>query len=261
MMKYGIGHLSVVPCRAEASDKSEQLTQLLFGELIKVYEKKNKSWYRIKTAHDNYECWIDENQFLFINENEFKKQSQSPLHVVSDMVEVISHKESTEIMAVLIGSNLPIFNKQTLKVNDQNWLYDGSFQRIDNPLPKSRIAENALLFLNAPYQWGGRSPFGIDCSGFVQLVYKLNGVKLPRDASQQAVKGQAFSFIEEAEEGDLAFFDNEEGLITHVGIILDNNRIIHASGCVRIDRLDHQGIYNEEKRDYSHRLRLIAKLF
>ena len=260
-MKYGIGHLSVVPCRADASDKSEQVTQLLFGELIKVYEKKNKSWYRIKTAHDNYECWIDENQFLFINQNEFENHKQSSCFAVSDMVEVISHKESSEIMAVLIGSNLPNFENQRLKLKNDTWLYDGASQLIDQKLPKPKIAENALIFLNAPYQWGGRSPFGIDCSGFVQLVYKLNGIKLPRDASQQALKGQALSFIEEAEEGDLAFFDNEEGVITHVGIILANNRIIHASGCVRIDRLDHQGIYNAEKRDYSHRLRLISKLF
>ncbi|MEQ8623984.1 MAG: C40 family peptidase [Vicingaceae bacterium] len=260
-MKYGIGHLSVVPCRAEASDKSEQVTQLLLGELIKVYEKKNKSWFRVKTVHDNYECWMDENQFLLISQREYEALLTSKTPVVSDLIQGLSHKNSGEIMTILFGSNLPHHEKQTITLGKDNWKYDGSYQQIDKLKPKEKIAENALLFLNAPYQWGGRSPFGIDCSGFVQLVYKLNGIFLPRDASQQATKGQALSFIEEAEEGDLAFFDNEEGQITHVGIILANNRIIHASGCVRIDRLDHQGIYKEEKRDYSHRLRLIAKLF
>lgn len=260
-MKYGIGHLSVVPCRAEASDKSEQVTQLLLGELVKVYEKKHKSWFRVKTYHDNYECWIDENQFLFISQREFEELTKAKTLVVSDLVQGLLHISSGEIMTILLGSNLPHFKKQTILLGEDKWKYDGSYQLIDNIQAKEKIAENALLFLNAPYQWGGRSPFGVDCSGFVQIVYKLNGILLPRDASQQATKGQALSFIEEAEEGDLAFFDNEEGTITHVGIILDNNRIIHASGCVRIDRLDHQGIYQEEKRDYSHRLRLIAKLF
>ena len=139
--------------------------------------------------------------------------------------------------------------------------FDGLTQSTAQVLEKAKIAENSYLLLNSPYQWGGRSPFGIDCSGFVQLIYKLNGIFLPRDASQQALMGQALSFIEEAEDGDLAFFDNAEGQITHVGIILSNNRIIHASGKVRIDKLDHQGIFNLEKRDYTHRLRLISKIF
>jgi len=117
-----------------------------------------------------------------------------------------------------------------------------------------------MMYLNAPYLWGGRSPFGIDCSGFTQVIYKLNGFKLPRDASQQATIGETLSFIEESESGDLAFFDNEEGNIIHVGIMLENNNIIHASGKVRIDKIDHQGIFNSETNTYSHRLRLIKKI-
>ena len=117
-----------------------------------------------------------------------------------------------------------------------------------------------MSFLNVPYLWGGKSPFGIDCSGFTQTVYKLCGYSLLRDAKQQATQGEVLSFIEESEPGDLAFFDNEEGNITHVGILLDGNRIIHASGKVRIDKLDHQGIFNLEKNDYTHRLRLISKI-
>jgi cell wall-associated NlpC family hydrolase len=117
-----------------------------------------------------------------------------------------------------------------------------------------------MLFLNAPYLWGGKTPFGIDCSGFTQTVYKLNGIKLLRDAYQQAEQGETLSFVEEAEAGDLAFFDNEEGRIVHVGIVLDNNKIIHASGKVRIDGFDHHGIFNNEKRDYSHKLRLLKRI-
>ena len=116
------------------------------------------------------------------------------------------------------------------------------------------------MYLNAPYLWGGKTPFGIDCSGFTQMVYKLNGYKIHRDASQQALEGEPLSFIEESEVGDLAFFDNDEGNIIHVGIIMENNYIIHASGKVRIDRLDHLGIYNPELKKHTHKLRVIKKI-
>lgn len=259
-MKYGIGILSVAPCRAEASDKSEQVTQLLLGETLKVYEKK-RSWYRVKTVHDNYECWMDENQFAFISQRQFEAIQSSKPTVVSDLINVVSQTEGSAMMTILMGSNLVEFSNDQFIIDSNQWSYEGSSIKTDEVGPKNNIAENAFLLLNSPYQWGGRSAFGIDCSGFVQLIYKLNGIFLPRDASQQAQKGQTLSFIEEAEEGDLAFFDNEEGNITHVGIILTNNRIIHASGKVRIDKLDHQGIFNTEKRDYSHRLRLITKIY
>lgn len=259
-MKFGIGHLNVVPCRAEPSDKSEQVTQLIFGELIKVYEKR-QSWYRIKTNHDKYECWIDEKQFTFISEREFDALSTSTMPVVSDLAEVLEPQSEGSLLTVLFGSNLPNFKDGSLHFKNHKWKYGGSSRNGKPSENKSTITENALFLLNAPYQWGGRSPFGIDCSGFVQLVYKLNGCLLPRDASEQAKVGQALSFIEEAEPGDLAFFDNEEGIITHVGILLSNNRIIHASGSVRIDKMDHQGIFNLEKRDYTHRLRILTKIF
>lgn len=259
-MKYGIGHLSVAPCRAEASDMSEQVTQLLFGETIKVYEKK-KSWFRVKTAHDNYECWMDENQFVFITQREFEELNANKPMVVADLVEIMNNPSTNELMTILLGSNLPKLDKNKIEIKDSVWNYEGLSIDAGVVHSKEKITENAYMLLNSPYQWGGRSAFGIDCSGFVQLVYKLNGVFLPRDASQQASMGQTLSFIEEAEEGDLAFFDNAEGAITHVGIILANNRIIHASGKVRIDKLDHQGIFNQEKRDYTHRLRLITKIY
>jgi cell wall-associated NlpC family hydrolase len=125
---------------------------------------------------------------------------------------------------------------------------------------KSNLIENALLFLNAPYLWGGRTPLGIDCSGFTQLIYRMNGFDLLRDASQQATQGEVLSFIEESEPGDLAFFDNNEGAITHVGLIMSDNYIIHAHGKVRIDRLDQSGIFNVEKKVHTHKLRVIKKI-
>ena len=126
--------------------------------------------------------------------------------------------------------------------------------------PKEHLLETAYLYLNSPYLWGGKTPFGIDCSGFTQMVYRLNGYHLFRDASQQAKQGEALSFIEESEPGDLAFFDNAEGEIIHVGIIMRDNYIIHAHGKVRIDRIDHSGIFNVDSNQYSHNLRVIKKI-
>jgi cell wall-associated NlpC family hydrolase len=158
-----------------------------------------------------------------------------------------------------LGSSLPNCADGQLRIG-QN-LYH--FQGMAVP-PKSGgrefLVETALMYLHAPYLWGGRSPFGIDCSGFVQVVYKFSGIQLPRDAWQQAEKGDLLSFIEESAPGDLAFFDNDEGTIIHVGILLENNRIIHASGKVRIDVIDHQGIYNRDLRAYTHNLRLIKSI-
>ena len=126
--------------------------------------------------------------------------------------------------------------------------------------PKSKLVSTALHYLNSPYLWGGKSPFGIDCSGFVQCVYQLHGIQLPRDAYLQAAHGETLGFIDESEPGDLAFFDNNEGKITHVGIIMPDYHIIHAFGQVRIDRLDQTGIFNSLQNTHTHKLRVIKKI-
>ncbi len=122
------------------------------------------------------------------------------------------------------------------------------------------MVNQALMFFNAPYLWGGRSPFGIDCSGFSQIIYKMAGIKIPRDAKDQVHLGVAISFVEEALPGDLAFFDNDEGNITHVGIIWEKNKIIHASGQVRIDNVDQFGIFNVDTKRYSHKMRVMKRI-
>lgn len=259
-MRYGICHLSVVPCRLEPTDTNEMVTQLLFGDTVKIYEEKKGNWRRIKTVYDDYNCWVDEKQITEITEEEFEKINTSVLTVCAELVTLIKNNNTESLTPIVLGSSLPHFKKNTTILGEETFLFEGQTFNTKKAIVKTKIAENAFMYLNAPYLWGGRSPFGIDCSGLTQIVYKLNGVQLPRDASQQAEIGQTLSFIEESESGDLAFFDNEEGNIIHVGIMLENNKIIHASGKVRIDKIDHQGIYNVDTNSYSHRLRLIKKI-
>ena len=250
-----------MPCRFEPEDTSEMVTQLLFGETVSIYEEKKGNWRKIKTAFDNYPCWIDHKQITLISEEEFEKINSSPFTVCSELVSVIQNNTTKEFTPIVLGCSLPHFKDNTALINETPFTFDG--ETINSAIPpssKNNLIDNAFLYLNAPYLWGGKSPFGIDCSGFTQVIYKLNSFVLPRDASQQAQIGQTLSFIEESEPGDLAFFDNDEGNIIHVGIMLSDNRIIHASGCVRIDKIDHQGIYNVDTNTYSHRLRLIKKI-
>ena len=248
-MRYGICNLSIVPLRLEPSDKSELVSQLLYGDFFKVLEQR-KSWSKIKLSFDDYEGWIDNKQFVEISQEDFDKLNSEPLKLSSDLVEFVEN-ENNQLFAIPIGSVLN-------GLNILGHRHDGSY--LDTIQFKEHIIISAFNYLNTPYLWGGKTPFGIDCSGFTQMVYKLNGYKLLRDASQQATQGDVLSFIEESEPGDLAFFDNDEGQIVHVGIILKDNYIIHAHGKVRIDRLDHTGIYNVDTNKHSHKLRVIKKV-
>lgn len=248
-MQYGICNLGIVPMRLEPSDASELVSQLLYGDHFKVLEKRKK-WSRIRVAYDNYEGWVDNKQYLNIEESDFKLLSTTKPKISTDILEFICD-ENKNIYTIPLGASL-----SGLKI--LNHTFDGNYNT--GKKNKADLLKTAFSYLNTPYLWGGKTPFGIDCSGFTQMVYKLNGYKLKRDASQQATQGEALSFIEESEPGDLAFFDNAEGNIVHVGIIMEDNYIIHAHGKVRIDRLDHSGIYNVDTNLHSHKLRVIKKI-
>lgn len=254
-MQYGICNLAIVPLRNEAADTSEMVTQLLFGEVFIVLEQQEK-WSFIRLAYDNYEAWIDNKQFAFIDVEVFDAIRKEKQAMTGELSQFIQY--NNELTVLPLGSELPFLKGGKLQLNGKEFSYEGKL--FDTNSIKANIVNTAFLYLNTPYLWGGKTPFGIDCSGLTQMVYKLNGFKLPRDASQQAKMGRVLSFIEESEPGDLAFFDNKEGNITHVGIIMKNHYIIHASGKVRIDRLDQFGIYNEETKKHTHRLRVMKKI-
>ncbi len=257
---YGISTLSVIPGRAEPADASEQVTQLLFGEHYEVREKRKK-WMRVRFALDKYECWIDVKQHTPIDAKFFERlEKQKFIPVSLEMAGIAVRTADQRMTPILQGSSLPFFKEGAFKIGKEEYTFDGHVQEKAEKKNTELLVQNAAVYLKAPYLWGGRHPFGIDCSGLVQVCYKSIGIKVPRDAYQQAEMGHSLSFIEESQPGDLAFFDNKEGRIIHVGILLQDNYIIHASGHVRIDRIDHQGIYNNDHRDYSHRLRIIKRI-
>lgn len=253
-MKYGICTLSVVPVRKDASDKSEMTTQLLFGDIVEFLDKSNQ-WLYIKIQYDDYEGWIDNKQITELSDGEYQKISKNTPYTVKDLTFPVIRKADNQQIITLLGSCIP-FQK------DKSFIAGGSSYFIEPATTEKKedLKNHALKYLNSPYLWGGKSPFGIDCSGFTQMVYKLCGIKLKRDASQQAEQGETINFISEAQPGDLAFFDNNKDQIIHTGIILEGNKIIHASGNVRIDTIDHQGIYNDIKQSYTHKLRIIKRI-
>ena len=249
-MLYGICKLSIVPVRLEAGDSSEMITQLLYGDHYKILEQRKK-WSKIRIAFDKSEGWICNKQACIIPETAYKSiVGSEKTKFITDLVGHISC-ENGLLIPVVLGSTVvepPLLPHK----------YEGNFNLKINH--KSELINSALLYLNAPYLWGGKTPFGIDCSGLTQMVYKINGYFLKRNAADQATQGEALSFIEESEPGDLAFFDNPDGIIDHVGLIMKDNYIIHAHGQVRIDRLDHTGIFNVEEKKYTHKLRVIKKI-
>lgn len=251
---FGICNLAIVPVRAEASDRSEQVSQLLFGEHFKIIEMTAK-WVQVEIAYDSYIGWIDSKQYQAISEEQYQILNNTPIVLNADLVEYIT-TPNNQLTSITLGASLSFLDNE--EINISKYTFEGL--KVCGEKSKSDLIKTAFMYLNAPYLWGGKTPFGIDCSGFTQMVYKLNGYKLLRDASQQATQGEALSFIEESEPGDLAFFDNEEGNIIHVGIMMENNYIIHASGKVRIDRLDHLGIYNADVNRHTHKLRVIKKI-
>ena len=248
-MDYGLCNLNIIPLRLEDSDCSEMVSQVLYGDLFEILEISEK-WYKVRLVDDQYEGWIDNKQFKKISLSEFEELNKKTPKLSTHLLDIITTATNT-LLPISIGSNTAISKFL-------NHSFEGA--TTSKKLNKSNLTEFAQMYLNSPYFWGGKTPFGIDCSGFTQMVYKLCGYQLFRDASQQVNQGEVLSFIEESEAGDLAFFDNKEGEITHVGILLDHNHIIHAHGKVRIDQLDHSGIFNIEKQKHTHKLRVIKRM-
>lgn len=259
-MHYGISQLSLIPVRKEPSEQSEMVTQILFGENFEIIEEIPK-WCYVKLAWDGYTGWTDTKMITPVDERVISKIEKNPIAVTSDIFNIIEDKNGQATILVA-GSTLPNWRPylKRFTINKETYMQKGAviYGKIKDP--RELILSQAYKYYNAPYLWGGRSPLGIDCSGFSQVLYKMIGIKIPRDASQQACSGQIISSLTESEPGDLAFFENEEGRIVHVGLIWKHDKIIHASGRVRIDKLDHYGIFDTAMKCYTHKLCVLKKI-
>lgn len=248
-MQYGICPLSLVSVRLTPEETSEMVTQLLYGEHFKVLEHR-KFYSKIRIAFDKCEGWVRKDQINLVQEEQYDAIVNTKAIFATDLISS-AETDKKHALPILLGSSV----HATEFLNHEFEGDNSSGNR-----EKSSLIQTAFYYLNAPFLKGGKSPFGIDSSGLSQMIYKINGHTLLRTAQQQSSQGDALSFIEESEPGDLAFFDNQEGEIDHVGIIMDDNYIIHSHGMVRIDRLDHTGIFNREQGRYTHSLRVIKKL-
>jgi cell wall-associated NlpC family hydrolase len=236
-MEKGICTVSVAAIRAEQSHQSEMTSQILYGETVDILEKAAK-FIKIKMHFDGYEGWVDVQQISEISEEYFQERKTE---LVQNTLQMYSTSQGVILLS--IGS----------EVNSEK--AEPTFLKTET------VSETAQKFFNVPYLWSGRSFFGIDCSGFVQLVYKVHGISLPREAHQQSEVGEVLSFVEESKPGDLAFFENLDGQISHVGMMLEDQNIIHAYGKVRIDSLDSTGIFNKELNKHTHKLRFLRSVF
>ncbi|MBC7744768.1 MAG: C40 family peptidase [Flavobacterium sp.] len=257
---FGVCNLSLVPLRAEPSDRSEMVSQLLFGDHFKILEKK-ESWILILTSYDDYKGWIDFKQYAEVDFATFEILNKQQTIIGFNIHQAVQNIATGEVLNLVAASYLPAYQNGKFYIGKTFYSTLLPALMPDINLFSSKISEAAYFYLNTPYLWGGRSPFGIDCSGFCQMVFKQFAIKLKRDAWQQAEQGDMVNFLQEAQPGDLAFFDNAEGKIVHVGMMLNNNQIIHASGRVKIDRIDTEGIYSSELKKYTHKLRIIKRYY
>ncbi len=241
-----------VPLRSGPSHKSEMLSQVLFGERYKVIGEAG-TWSKVETIFDNYTGWIDNDHL-----QHGKSESIDKGEVLNKSLACFKPDGSKLVLEPGCEIFRPDFKKHSFMVGSDTFTAPDEFSQ-SWISTSEEVTDTAMRFINSPYIWGGRIPSGIDCSGLTQLAYKIHGIPIPRDANKQAEIGVTVNLLNEARPGDLAFFSNT-GNISHVGMILSEGLIIHASGRVRIDTIDHQGIFKPETGKYSHQLRLIKRV-
>lgn len=247
---YGVARLSLIPVRKEPSERSEQVTQLLFGEHYEVLEADiDGHWFRIRASLDQYEGWISGAQHHSVSREYFQYSSQAEFKITTELTTSILYNKRKQF--ILMGSIIPISSSELFRMEEQ-FAFNGEAKNLGQKRDYEFLKTTALRYLNAPYLWGGKGPFGIDCSGFVQMVFRICGYRLDRDSIQQVRHGKPVDGAQNCQPGDVAFFSRESQHINHVGIVLGGEKIIHASGKVRVDDLTPDGIRNVDTGRITH---------
>ncbi len=254
-MHYALCHLSVVSLRKSPSNRSEQVSQLLFGE-VEVMEKKGRQWAKVRCTWDHVIGWVAMNQLLPITDKEYHAFAENFSYCL-DLFQPVYFDDT--MVPVTLGARLPGFDGLRFELNGKICRYTGLAVEKEK-LGPAHLLKIAHKLMCAPHQWGGRTPLGIDSSGFVQLVFQMAGIALPRYSHQQVFMGQVIDFVEQAQPGDLAFFENSKGAIAHVGMVLTDGKLVHCWEKVRIDPFDHFGVYNNDTQRYTHKLRVLKRL-
>ncbi|WP_235299417.1 C40 family peptidase [Portibacter marinus] len=255
---YAICTVAVASLRSKPSHAEEQVSQLLFGEQAHILDRKGKQWLKVSTEWGGYIGWVPALQLYRIDKKDFEKNLEGQAMALELVQGALGRNHSVPIC---IGSTLNRFDGMSFRMPDGKMTYSGqALLRDAVEMNNERLVKLGMKYIHAPYQWGGRSPFGIDGSGLIQMIYKLAGIRIPRDASGQIRAGEIVDFPSDAMPGDLAFFENAKGQIVHVGLITEESQILHAFGKVRLDYFDHHGIYNSELGKYTHKLRIIKRI-
>ncbi len=259
-MQFAACVVSVAPIRKSPAHESEMINQLVFGETMELMDITTANWWRIKSLHDQYEGWVSSIQVKELDEKAALSAGNWLMKSTG-----IAEKIQTDSgdMYIPFGASLPGFNGKEGRIGTFKYQYQGTQASKKSELvdDTTHIQELIERWLNAPYLWGGRTMMGVDCSGLTQVIFKRLGIDLLRDASQQSSQGKTVDFLQQAQCGDLAFFDDASGQIYHVGILRNSQEIVHASGKVRKDTIDNAGIVNKETGQRTHQLRIIKRYF
>jgi len=253
---------SIVPVRAEAREGAEQNTQMLFGELCEIIEEQPR-WTCVRLESDGQEGWVDAKMICPMNSEEYasyRAALDGAATVAMPMVYAVSENNGQTI-PLTAGTRLANYKDGRFEVLGVGFRIDPTMV-ITQPveLNQENLLKTVRFFINVPYLWGGKNALGMDCSGFTQVVMSLFGKHLLRNASEQATQGTPVETLKQAQAGDLVFFDHEDGRISHVGIAIDSERVIHCSGRVKVEKLDEKGIFSAEQGGYTHHLVSIRRM-